>query len=765
HFDAIAGQVRSQYRRLSRCATQRALDRTWGDVLILRQTLQDHCEEFIFTHPAAADAVAADRYLWRAVYYDAIAECRKRLRLRPRLCPALLNLSRAGSIASSSDGVGSNEGGSAGTSAEGQLEEWMREWWSRTLVALFNEALGYLQDLLRRVLESLGPAPLSHALRHALRHADDPLHPPPPGFPVARRLYVYIGDLYRYQCMHLPLVSSGAAVPVDTSVLLDLARSSYARARAMHAGSACACTQLALLAAHAHDRFEAVFWQLCGLCYAGRPAGPRALLHSWPPDDEACEDHIEASVIALVLAMIGSPGGAAPEEAFRDALDALEDDLEGTRAQSTPPSLADDFWAREYQLGVVLAALLTVVTHVLPASDAVRQEYRDYIQRLAVTLLLRQVLCLHRMLDHRPAQSTIYPLASAALWADIWRSSAPLSDACADWHAQDLVPRAAELFGELVRLIREHSDIELSQTAELRDQACTALPHDVALVGWVSLQAVQQELRYEDVGDPFADPTTDNSPSLLGLWQKPRTTLQVALARIQALLLAEVGALPFLSWGTSGELVVAAPTPMPSPAPSSVTDPAVDSAVGLDDMSSGVSPLPPSPRLPEADAQLLPLFVPDEETWRHHLPALQKWLIAGSAQVVLAAAVQNRLESSGADDHKAQAALRFAASAAGSVWQTDACLEHWRDAEEHFRDVAELVESGMVDEDEELPPAADVPDEMRGVLSCALHLSRVRIPACDVTLVTDSEELAFYASWFALPCVQASQLADAHHRQ
>ncbi|KAJ2710241.1 hypothetical protein H4R19_003847, partial [Coemansia spiralis] len=741
YFDAIAGQVRSQYRTLRHCASQQALDRAWGDVLILRQTLQDHCEDLIFTHPAVADGVAADRHLWRVVYYEAIAECRKRLRLRLRVCPALLNLSHAGSIASSSrssDGGGSNEG------ADGQLEEWKRVWWTRTLVSLFNEALGYLQDLLRRVLDTLGPVPLSYTLRHALRHADDPHHPLPPGFLVARRLYVYIGDLYRYQWMYLPLVSSGAAVPVDMSVFLDLARSSYARARAMHASSACACTQLALLAAHAHDRFEAVSWQLCGLCYADRPAGGHALLHLWPPDDEACEDHIEASVIALALAMVGGPGSAEPADAFQAALDALEDDLEATRAQGTPPSLANDFWAREYQLSVVLAALLTVVTHTLPVADAVRREHRDRIQRLAVTLLLRQTLCLHQMLDagRRPVQSTIYPLASAALWADIWRSSVRLSESCGDQPMPGLVPRAAELFGELARLVRENPDIELSEAAGLCDEAYTVLPHDVALVGWVSLRAVQQELCYEGVGDPFAAPSTDSgNPSLLGLWQKPRTTVHVVLARIQALLLTETAALPFLSWGPSGELVIASTlTPSPSPSPSPMPSPAPEPRMDPEDMPDRDLPLP----LPVLVAA--PLCVPDEDTWRHHLAVLQKWLVAGTFHVVLAAAVRHSLDSGGADDHKAQAALRLAASDTGCVWQTDECLADWSDAEDHLRGVAELVASGMVDEDEGLPTAADVPAEMRGVLSCALYLSRVRSPGCNVTLVTDSEELEFYAT-------------------
>ncbi|KAJ1721617.1 hypothetical protein LPJ61_006020, partial [Coemansia biformis] len=632
YFDGIAGQVRFQYRALRRCATPLALDRAWGDILVSRQALQEHCEEFILAQPAAANAAVADRHLWRVVFYDAIAECRKRLRLR--LHPPLLNLSRAGSIASSSrssDGAGSNEGSSA---AEGRLEAWQREWWTRTLVSLFNEALGYLQDLLRQVMESLGPI----SLTYVLRHANDPLHHLPPGFLVARRLYVYIGDLYRYQCMYLPLLSLGGTVRADTSALLDLARWSYARARAMHMNSSRACTSLALLAAYTHDRFEAVFWQLCGLCYADQPAGRRLLLHAWPLDDETCEDHIEASVIGLAQAILGGSDCATPADAFLDALAALEDDLAETRARSMPLNLADDFWAREYQLSVVLAALLTVVTHSLPASDAVRSEHQGRIQRLAVTLLLRQMLCLSQMLDtakqlgagrqpdvgHPHVRSAIYPLASAALWVDMWRSSDSLAGACADERLPDLVPRAAELFGFLVQLVREHSDIELTRTARRRPEAHTALPHDVALVGWASLRPVQQELRYEDVSDSSVGPDAGSSASLLGLWQDPHTTTQVVMARIQALLLAEAAVLPFLSWDASGELVVEE-TPSPKPGPGPRAGPVA---------APRVEPLA-TPKARPATSTLVddaptPLCIPDEDTWRHHLPVLQKWVVAGT---------------------------------------------------------------------------------------------------------------------------------------
>ncbi|KAJ1757985.1 hypothetical protein LPJ54_006487, partial [Coemansia sp. RSA 1824] len=68
----------------------------------------------------------------------------------------------------------------------------------------------------------------------------------------------------------------------------------------------------------------------------------------------------------------------------------------------------------------------------------------------------------------------------------------------------------------------------------------------------------------------------------------------------------------------------------------------------------------------------------------------------------------------------------------------------WSNANEYLFGL-QTDEMASIDEDE-LPTADEVPDNMRELLQCALHIAYVKSPGCDVAIITDNEELAFYAS-------------------
>ncbi|KAJ2887961.1 hypothetical protein IWW38_005032, partial [Coemansia aciculifera] len=396
------------------------------------------------------------------------------------------------------------------------LDEWQREWWSMVLTTLFNEALGFFQSLYDLVTAQLESA---HALPYAIQYLRSGTEPPA-SFQIARRLLVYVGDIYRYQLMYLPQLAVGSAGPIDTAELLDLARCTYARASAMYFDSGRACMQMSLLlSVCTNQRFSAMFWHMCGLCYADhqhiRQRTTMAMRKSSEEqDDDSDDDPIEQLVVELVQAVVN--GNKETDEMYRQLQSSLNDDWE--EAQRGMVELVDldaGFWEREYQLGVALAGLLTATEGQAAGDHSVR------IQDLAVVLVQRQAMCLQQALALGGGTGTgsgVYPAISICVWIDLWRSTGWL-DARAG-SAQEA------LLVLLSQLINEYS-AAASSSGTLEEVAQTVLAHDVALMGWRTLRSVQQRLRYEEIGQ----------------WQPPdaQTTVRVVLARAQLLVQALVG--------------------------------------------------------------------------------------------------------------------------------------------------------------------------------------------------------------------------------
>ncbi|KAJ1847396.1 hypothetical protein LPJ73_004262, partial [Coemansia sp. RSA 2703] len=177
--------IRMQYGRLRRCRSSLELDSVWGDILVHRMAVQDYCSEVMVAEPALARQIGVDRWVWRHVYHEAIGESRRRLRLQV----AQHNLSRTSSISTGArlSGSGSTDGSTDGSACDGgAMDAWRRAWWTVTLTGLFNEALGYFSLLSVRLGRQGGAAAAA----------------------LARRLALYVGDVYRYQYMYLPLVSA-----------------------------------------------------------------------------------------------------------------------------------------------------------------------------------------------------------------------------------------------------------------------------------------------------------------------------------------------------------------------------------------------------------------------------------------------------------------------------------------------------------------------------------------------------------------------------
>ncbi|KAJ2504849.1 hypothetical protein IWW47_002331 [Coemansia sp. RSA 2052] len=648
--------TRTRFHDLKRSGTtQQALDSIWGDILVHRQALQDHCEELITTTPTLANALAVDRHLWKLVYYDAILECRKRLRLHtpPSSSGGGSSQSQGSSIAGSSS-MRSSEIATSGTSADMPLDEWQREWWSVVLTTLFNEALGYFQSLYALVTTQLES---TSALPFAIQHFRNSSSEPPPSFLIARRLLIYVGDIYRYQVMYLPQLAYGSAGPVDTTELLDLARCTYARASAMHFDSGRACMQMSLLAACAHQRFSAMFWHMCGLCYADHQhMRTKAMILATSQDhSDNDDDPIELLVVELAQAVVTSKrgGGRDTDKVYRQLLHALNEDLEEMRhgAAAAVVNLDADFWEREYQLGVALAALLTM-------TEEGSGDHSMRIQDLAVVLVQRQAMCLQQALELGETKSSVYPAISLCVWVDLWRSTTRLLAAGA--------PALVALLGQLIDDYPSSSGGGGGSAEQLEDVARTVLAHDVSLMGWRSLRSVQQSLRYDEIGCER-------------LWPPdPQATVRVVLARAQLLLCAQ-----------------------------------------------------------SALCKIRSCVVPDFEFWCQRLTQVQKWAQPGGKYaVVLAAAVRQQLEADGGA--ATRAALGFARAAGVAEGEG---LAQWEDAMAYLAD-------GDSDDDER-PAAADVPEEARAVLSCALrHQQGAAVATC-------SEELAFYASWFGVPSVSS----------
>ncbi|KAJ2743978.1 hypothetical protein GGI20_003332 [Coemansia sp. BCRC 34301] len=641
--------IRTRFHDLKRLgSTPQILDSIWGDILVHRQVHQDYCSELITTAPTLANTMAVDRHLWRIVYYDVILECRKRLGLQAAHSNS--SQSQGSSIVGSmrSSELISSSSRATSLSADIALEEWQREWWSVVLTTLFNEALGYFQSLYSLVtaqMESKGP--LSFAVQYLRTGAEAPSL-----LQMARRLLVYVGDIYRYQAMYLPQLAYGSAGPIDATRMFELARSTYGRAMAMHFDSGRACMQMSLVSACAQQRFMAMFWHVCGLCYADyQHMHTKAMaLVTRQENGEYDEDDgpIEALVVELASAVVVA--GRSTDASYWQLLDALNADLEEMRRGAAAVNLDAEFWEREYQLGVALAALLTVAEG-RAGNDAMR------VQELAAVLVRRQAMWLQQALELGESKGSVYAAVSICVWVDVWRSTTILSD----WLVTQAADGGQALVGQLARLAESSSGGALDYVAQ------TVLAHDVALMGWRTLRSVQQTLRYEEIGRSE-------------LWRPDASdTVRVVLARVQLLMLA--------------------------------------------------------PGIRGGDER--PCVVPDLGFWTQRLAQVQKWAQAGGKyRVVLAAAVQQQLEADGGV--AARAALAFARAKRVVVGEG---LAHWEsDA------MAYLAEED--DDDGERPVAADVPEEARGVVSCALA-QRAAV------IATTSEETAFYASWFRVGCVES----------
>ncbi|KAJ2476689.1 hypothetical protein IWW56_004775, partial [Coemansia sp. RSA 2131] len=735
----------SRYRELRKCATPEAMDAIWGDILVHRLVLQDRCERLIHTQPAFANKAGVDKYLWHLAYYDTIVECRKRL----RLYTPLHNLSHTSSISGSTESV-SFEGSQVRSSrspsiSEGVLEEWQREWWSITLQTLFKEALGFFQGLFSQIVQSLNMTSLGYALDLINQPQTAPISA---AFWIARRVYMYVGDLYRYQYMYLPLLTYSDIGMVDTQSIHDLARWTYARARALFVDSGRVCTQLALLSAYAQNRFESVFWQMCSLCYNDKLAQRRkgGLLRAPATSgDSDTEDPIESSVVELVQAVLRGRENAEVFKLYHDVLAVLEEDLEDIRNNIDELDVASDYWAREYQLSVILAALLTAST--LVDSGA---KISVCIQHLAVVLLLRQTVLLQQILQMQNGSSTgtVYLVSSVTLWTDVWRSNEYYIQECVNDELQwvDMSTHMAELFDGLVHVVQTRLDCQLTQTTpRMEDLTNKVLPHDVALLGWVSLRSVQQKLQYQTVAGDFHDISNDGLRSqlpqssepesldtaLLGAWHDLQNVTRIVCARIQALVLemADRRVLPFLSWDSDGVLRVKLPR------------------------SLIAAPLESKPDIHQGPEPVnLPLRIPDADTWHSQLPLLQK--LRSTCTLILANAIHSMLiEESPHDKSILQLVGNTDQQTASIIVQSAKDSVLWSDANEYLFGL-QADEMTSIDEDE-LPTADEVPDNMRELLQCALHIAYVKCPGCDVAIITDNEELAFYASWFDISCVSS----------
>ncbi|KAI8322216.1 hypothetical protein GQ54DRAFT_304248 [Martensiomyces pterosporus] len=756
--------------------------------------LSDECEELIMVHPEVANTLKADKYLWKYVYYDPIVECRKRL----RLTVPLHNLSRTSSITGSirgSDYIGSNDeslvlSSRATSVSDAPLEEWRRQWWTVTLCTLFSEASGYFQILLNSVTAQLGKASLQYALDYlrAQQHRPDSQHQ------IARRLLIYAGDVYRYQFMYLPLLTFGDIAKVDTDGILLLARWMYGRAKAMYFDCGRACEQMALLSVYSHNTFEAIFWQTCGLCYEDQVGiRNKSILNLATSNKSALEDEdpIESMVVALVHAVLCGSSSVvlARYQALGEALD--RDLAEISSGASTPLDLDKDFWKHEYMLSVVLAALLTSVASI-GAVNGRQEDYLLVIQHLAITVLLRQMLCLKQALllaGGGPEGGIIYPLVSIALWMDIWRAGPYLTDAYAYAHSRpassDFAKKTEDMFACLIELVRANTDIRLSRSAELqRELSCMILPHDISLMGWVSLRPVQRELQYDTIKNlptlspsamnPLASTVESSAGSETGeageaggkgrgLWDDADYSMRIVFSRAQMLMLslAKRSLLQFLSWDPDDELVVETESTRRERQERQMR---VMAASMLEHQAN-------NKQRPAKNAQpkhlSRPLRIPDFECWCYHLPTLERWIRSNAYCIVFSASVLRGIDGAKSDKQigfRARSVSQFIDEERERedtplvLQRPGAQLNAWESAQQYLLSDEEFEAEGMDGDgggngDGDMPSVLDVPEEMQPILSCALYYIHVKAAEHGVEIVTESEELEFYASWFGIPCV------------
>ncbi|KAJ2745240.1 hypothetical protein GGI19_006521 [Coemansia pectinata] len=410
---------------------------------------------------------------------------------------------------------------------------------------------------------------------------------------------------------------------------------------------------------------------MCALCYADHQhmytnALVKVAAENSDDDNDDDDDPIELLVIELAQAVVAGKGSET-DEIYGQLLDVLNADLEEAKSGTAVVNLDAEFWEREYQLSVALAALLTSTVLGQAKGHNVAR-----IQDLVSVLVQRQVLCLQQALALGEDAHSVYPAISVCVWIDLWRSTPFLTD----W--LDTRPASGQaLLTLLAQLVVDNLDGD----EQLDAIAQSVLPHDVSLMGWVTLRRVQKHLRYEDI-------------KCERLWPDPRATTRVVLVRVHLLM----------------QMLV-------------------DSQVVI------------VPQSREIVAMGRVNVVPDFDFWCLRLVQIQKWAQPGSAYaVVLAAAVRQQLLENGGIG--AKAALDFVHIMKVAEWEG---LAQWEDA------MAYLAAEDDDDSDER-PTTSDVPEEARGVLSCALQLWH-GAGVKEVLLATDSDEMEFYASWFGLGCV------------
>ncbi|KAJ2000064.1 hypothetical protein H4R26_004786 [Coemansia thaxteri] len=661
---AIGEYLRERLRDLRRCSGQQELDRVWGDILVHRQALQDSCTALVLAQAQTANAVAADKVVWKVAYYECMVECRKRLRLDTAQHSGshTSSLADSGSMRSSEQAAAaaassSSGGGSGGGGGAAGLEEWQRCWWSVRLAALLNEGLGYFQGVYDAATAQLAGredspprAVLAYGvgyeqravLEYGVEYVQRADAPAPAQLQIARRVLLYVGDVYRYQSMYLPQLAraGGAGLSgADAAGLLALAQWAYGRAAALHFDSGRACMQLALAAAVARRRPEAAQWLARGLCYGdaallrGTAAARAAAITGGGGETEAetgTETEAEALVADVALAVAA---GCSADAACARLLAVL-----GGSGGSGAGAGAGMGWARELRLGVALAA-------AAGAAEGVWQRHGECVQGVAAAAVLRQARGLRRALAAGDGAAAGAAAGAVGVWVDVWRGS----PRAGKWLRTQAAGAAAALREELAALVAAHGADPAA--------AHTALAHDVALLGWRHLRAAQQRVRY------------DAPPA-----QTHADVVRVVLARV-VLLLRDVA---------TGSLTV----------------------------------------------------VPDCGFWLRHPARVLRWARGGACAVVLADAVAQQLAQRGG---AAAAALRLFAPSAG--------LARWADADALMADDDDDNDSGS---GAGRPTAADVPADARAALSCALRLMS---SGAAVAVATDSDEAAYYASWFAVAAV------------
>ncbi|KAJ2849636.1 hypothetical protein J3B02_003771 [Coemansia erecta] len=586
--------------------------------------------------------------------------------------------------------------------------------------------------------------------------------------------------------MYLPLLPYGDIGPVDAASIFSLARWTYGRALAMFFDSGRACTQMALLSAYSHNQFDAVFWHMCSLCYSENPVGRgrSAMLNAAcayaRQEGGVVDDPIEALIIRLSQTVADGAGAESKDfSVYEELLSALNEDLDEIANNTSILNLDSDFWIREYQLSVILASLVTMSisrSGFFASMNADVQRHRLLnLQHLAVVLLIRQTMCLKQSLDIGEGHnaSIIYALISLSLWMDIWRSNKELlsnafalSDASC--HA-DFARKLELLCGSLVQLVREHSDYDLSAdlVGHYADAADSVLPHDVSLMGWVSLRKIQRQIKYQEIECmKTIYPLSASNPISIGklecrknavslpLWSDVQDVLHVSFARIQAMLLNEAGSglLPFFSWSSDKELVVVS----------------LEQAGNLQSRPVSVD----KAQRVKYDDDDVPLT--NGHSAKHVAESMEWTNLTGNENNF---AVKNMAE---ADKLQESTTYNAAKALPESIRIPDfdfwcislSEIQAWTEIHLYATLLTDangyLIANDDDDDgygygnsnsngDGDVPTAEDVPEDMRGIISSAIYMAYIKHPDRKIQICTDNEELEFYASWFGIDNVRSSR--------